>query len=94
MYSISLSTDRLRHLLREIDENNLDYRLHPARDVPGPGGGVYITAQTRLNAKVLDWIENRNPSPDSRPISRSCSCTRATSRRDRERRLSGGCRPV
>ena len=35
MYSISLSIDRLRHLLREIDENNLDYRLHSARDVPG-----------------------------------------------------------
>ncbi len=65
MYSISLSTDRLRHLLQEIDENDLDYHLHPARDVPGPGGGVYITAQTRLNAKVLDWIEGRNPSPDS-----------------------------
>ena len=65
MYSISLSTDRLRHLLQEIDENNLDYHLHPARDVPGPGGGVYITAQTQLNAKVLDWIENRNPSPES-----------------------------
>jgi hypothetical protein len=65
MYSINLSTDRLRHLLQEIDENDLDYHLHPARDVPGPGGGVYITAQTRLNAKVLDWIEGRNPSPDS-----------------------------
>lgn len=35
MYSISLSIDRLRHLLQEIDENNLDHRLHPARDVPG-----------------------------------------------------------
>jgi hypothetical protein len=65
MYSISLSTDRLRHLLHEIDENKLEYHLHPARDLPGPGGGVYITAQTRLTSKTLDWIENRNPSPDS-----------------------------
>ena len=65
MYSISLSTDRLRHLLQEIEDNKLDYHLHPAQDVPGPGGGVYITAQTPLSAKVLDWIENRNPSPES-----------------------------
>ena len=65
MHSISMSTDRLRHLLQEIDKRKLDYHLHPSRDIPGPGGGVYITAQTRLTAKVLDWLDNRNPAVDS-----------------------------
>ena len=65
MYSVSMSTERLRHVLREIDERKLDFHLHPSRDVPGPGGGVYITAQTRLTPKLLDWFEHRNPSADS-----------------------------
>ena len=65
MSSISLSTERLRFLLGEINEKGCKFRLFPAKDIPGPGGGVYVTSQTPLIAKHLDWIESRNPSPDS-----------------------------
>ncbi|MFH1566675.1 MAG: hypothetical protein ABIL09_01655 [Gemmatimonadota bacterium] len=57
-----LSTERLRHLLGEIEERGLEVCLKPARDIPGPGGGVYIAAQTPLTAKHLDWLDSRNPS--------------------------------
>ena len=61
MEPISMSTERLRHLLREISERELDYRICTAEDVIGPGGGIYITAQSALEERHLDWIERRNP---------------------------------
>ena len=60
MYSVSLSTERIRHLLQEFEEKGRRLAIHPSKDIPGPGGGVYITSQTPLNAKHLDWFESRN----------------------------------
>ena len=54
MEPISMSTERLRHLLREISERELDYRICTAEDVIGPGGGIYITAQSALEERHLD----------------------------------------
>ena len=59
-YSVSLSTERIRHLLRDFEEKGHKLAIHPSKDIPGPGGGVYITSQTPLNAKHLDWFESRN----------------------------------
>ena len=44
--SIRMSTGRLRHVLTEIAKKDLDMQVCPAEDIPGPGGGVYITKQT------------------------------------------------
>jgi len=65
VYTATLSIERLRRLLPEIEERELDMALCPTEDIAGPGGGVYITAQTPLTAKHVDWLERRNPSPDA-----------------------------
>lgn len=65
MHTATLSVGRLRRLLPEIEERGLDMTLCPTQDIPGPGGGIYITAQTPLTAKHVDWLERRNPSPDT-----------------------------
>ena len=65
MNSANLSTGRLRHLLEEIEAKGLAMSVQPARDIPGPGGGVYITSQTPLTTRHLDWLESRNPSRGS-----------------------------
>ncbi|HJP30218.1 MAG TPA: hypothetical protein QGF95_06660 [Candidatus Latescibacteria bacterium] len=62
--TIRMSTDRVRHVLSEISSKDLDMQVCPAQDVPGPGGGVYITKQTPLTLKHLEWLETRNPSLD------------------------------
>ncbi len=36
----------------------------PGAGRTGPRGGVYITKQTPLTLKHLDWLETRNPSTD------------------------------
>ena len=64
MDSVNMSTERVRHLLREIRDKKLDYRICTARDISGPGGGVYITAHAELNEKHLAWVERRNPIAD------------------------------
>ena len=64
MEPISMSTERLRHLLQEIRQRELDYRICSAEDVIGPGGGVYITAKSEIEARHLDWIERRNPAAE------------------------------
>lgn len=61
MNTANLSTERLRHLLEDIETRGLPVTVRPSRDIPGPGGGVYITSQTSVNAKHLDWLESRNP---------------------------------
>lgn len=61
---VRMSTARLRHVLGDIAAKKLDMQLFPAQDVPGPGGGVYITRQTPLSTKHLSWLETRNPSVD------------------------------
>lgn len=58
---ISMSTTRVREILREIDERGSDLNVCPETDVPGPGGGVYITRSTPLNLKHLEWMETRSP---------------------------------
>ena len=65
MSSINLSTERLRFLLGEIENREMKFKLYPAKDIPGPGGGVYVNSHIPLNAKHLDWLEGRNPSEDS-----------------------------
>jgi len=60
MNSINLSTERIRFLLREFEDKGHKLAVHPAKDVPGPGGGVYITSQTALSEKHLEWIESRS----------------------------------
>lgn len=64
MDSVTMSTERLRLLMREIEEQKFDYRICSASDIIGPGGGVYVTANSELNEKHLDWFERRNPAPD------------------------------
>ncbi|MBT3342736.1 MAG: hypothetical protein HN712_10775 [Gemmatimonadetes bacterium] len=58
---ISMSTTRVREILKEIDERDSDLNICPAVDVPGPGGGVYITRATPLNLKHVEWMETRSP---------------------------------
>ncbi|MBT4096405.1 MAG: hypothetical protein HOE86_02095, partial [Gemmatimonadetes bacterium] len=60
--TVSMSTTRVRDILREIEDRESDLNVCPAEDVPGPGGGVYITRVTPLNLKHLEWMESRNPS--------------------------------
>ncbi len=59
--NVSMSTTRVRDILNEIQERDSDLNVCPAQDVPGPGGGVYITRATPLNLKHLEWMESRNP---------------------------------
>ena len=61
MDPISMSTERLRHLLKEIDEQELAYRICSAEDLMGPGGGIYIAAKTEIEVRHLDWLDRRNP---------------------------------
>ena len=65
MNKLSLSTERLRHMLKQFDEQEFDYQICSSRDILGPGGGVYITTDTPLNVQHLSWLERRNLSPDS-----------------------------
>ena len=64
MSSITMSTGRLRRLIKEVKEKKFDYRICSASDIIGPGGGVYVTADSELNEKHLDWLERRNPVPE------------------------------
>ena len=62
--SIRMSTERLRYVLKDFAGKESDLNVCLAQDVPGPGGGVYITKLTPLSLKHLDWLETRNPSAD------------------------------
>jgi len=61
MDPISMSTERLRHLLQEVREQEQAYRICSAEDLMGPGGGVYIAAKTELEERHLNWLDRRNP---------------------------------
>ena len=61
MDPISMSIERLRHFLQIIVEQKPGYRICSAKDVIGPGGGVYIAAKTEIEERHLDWIERRSP---------------------------------
>ncbi|MFA6111949.1 MAG: hypothetical protein WDA75_24595 [Candidatus Latescibacterota bacterium] len=61
MEGLTISTERVRQLLGEIGKRGLDYRVCAARDIVGPGGGVYITAGTPLEGRHLSWLERRSP---------------------------------
>ena len=65
MSKLSLSTERLRYLLKQFDEKKFEYRICSAKDILGPGGGVYITSDTPLTEQHLDWLERRSLTPDS-----------------------------
>lgn len=62
MDPISMSTERLRHLLQEVHEQQQGYRICNAEDLMGPGGGIYIAAKTEIEERHLDWLDRRNPS--------------------------------
>ncbi|MFT5376618.1 MAG: hypothetical protein ACI906_003456 [Candidatus Latescibacterota bacterium] len=64
MEPISMSTERLRHLFKQVAESEERYRVCCARDIVGPGGGIYIAANSELNEQHLKWLDRRNPSPD------------------------------
>ena len=61
MDSVSISTGRLKHVMRQIKAKKFNYRVCFARDIVGPGGGVYITANTELDERYLGWLDRRNP---------------------------------
>jgi len=63
MSVVNLSTERLRHVLKDIQTKGWDYRPCAAYDVIGPAGVPYITANTLLNFQHLKWFERRNPVP-------------------------------
>ena len=65
MKNVSLSTERLRYLLKQFDEKEFDYRICSAKDVLGPGGGVYITGDAPLTEQHLNWLERRSLTPDA-----------------------------
>ncbi len=58
-----MSTSRLRHLLQQVAEREDVYRICCAHDILGPGGGVYIAADSELDERHLRWLERRNPAP-------------------------------
>ena len=64
MSVVNLSTECLRHVLRDIQTKGWDYRPCAAYDVIGPAGAPYITANTLLNFQHLKWFERRNPVPE------------------------------
>ena len=59
--AVSMSTRNLRALMRKIKETQLGYRVCAARDIVGPGGGVYLAAGHELRPRHLSWLEQRNP---------------------------------
>ena len=67
MNSVSMSTKNLRALLRKIQEKDLGYRVCAAEDINGPGGGIFIAANTELTPRHLSWIEQRNPARKTTP---------------------------
>ena len=67
MNSVSMNIRNVQSLVRKAAENDLGYRVCAARDIPGPGGGVFIAANTELTARHLAWLEQRNPARRSSP---------------------------
>lgn len=67
MKRLSLNTDRLRRLLVEIRKRSLPCDVCLADDVIGPGGGVYVKAQTPVTTRHIAWFESRNPASKDRP---------------------------
>ena len=61
MNAVSMSTKNLRAILRKIQDRDLGYRVCAARDIAGPGGGVFIAANAELAQRHLSWLEQRNP---------------------------------
>ncbi len=59
--AVNMSTRNLRALMRKIKEAELGYRVCAARDIVGPGGGVYLAADHDLRPRHLSWLEQRNP---------------------------------
>jgi hypothetical protein len=65
MSSLSMSTERLKHLLKQFEEKKFDHQVCSANDILGPGGGIYIKANSALNEQHLSWLERRSLSPDT-----------------------------
>jgi len=64
---ISMSTSDLREILRQAEEQGQGLNVRIANDIPGPGGAVFIAANSRLTLRHLSWLEQRNPAADTRP---------------------------
>jgi len=67
MKPISLNTEKLRRLLVEIRKRQLPYTVCLAEDIRGPGGGIYVFAQTPVSTRHITWFESRNPAPGRMP---------------------------
>lgn len=67
MNAVSMTTRSLRDILRRTGEKDLGFKVCAARDVPGPGGGVFIRARTELTERHLAWFEQRNPARGQAP---------------------------
>jgi len=67
MNAVSMSTRSLKDILRKAAEKDLGFKVCIARDVPGPGGSVFIRAHTELTERHLSWLEQRNPARETAP---------------------------
>ena len=48
-----MTTKRPRNILRKATKRDLGFKKRIARDIHGPGGGVFIAAHTELNERHL-----------------------------------------
>ena len=67
MNPISMSTRDVRVILREADDQDTDLSVRVAVDIYGPGGSVFIAANSKLTERHLVWLEQRNPASASKP---------------------------
>ena len=67
MNAVSMTTRSLRDILRRTAEKDLGFKVCAARDIPSPGGGVFIKARAELTERHLAWFEQRNPARGRAP---------------------------
>ncbi len=67
MNPISMSTRDLRAILREAEAKEPGVAVRVAADIYGPGGSVFIAANSKLTERHLVWLEQRNPAADTKP---------------------------
>ena len=65
--SVSMNIKTLKALVRKAADHELGYKVCSAEDIMGPGGGVFIAANTELTHRHLAWIEQRNPARKTSP---------------------------
>ena len=53
MEAVSMSTKSLRNILRKATKRDLGFKERIARDIHGPGGGVFMADHTELDERHL-----------------------------------------